>query len=648
MRALIDNLKIIKITNFTNKEQEITLAGYKLTYHQINKNDIFYKTDKEIELHKDLFIKVGNKKLRLEIGNVTLKSEFDLKYRYDGELGYIYSKDKTKFKIFTPVAKEVKLILDEKEYTLSYQEPIWHVDVEGDQVGKKYHYLVRIEENFVKVEDPYAFAAAADGNYIIDFSETKKMIDNSPIKIKDYREAVIYEAHVRDMTMNLNIKQKGLYQGLLEYSDELDNSVIDHIKSLGITHLQLLPIYDFGGVDDINKDKEYNWGYNPRQYFSVEGWYSKDPYDPVSRINELKDIINKAHEIGLGINMDVVYNHVYEHENYPYNDLVPNYFYRHDENLQMTNSSFCGNDIETRNYMVRKLIIDSLIHFTKNFKIDGFRFDLMGLMDIETMKQIQATLKNINPNIMLYGEGWNMETVIKDIAANQTNQSKLPEYAHFNDTYRDILKGELHGKDRGYLMGNNENIEKVMAVISGSDNIFNSAKQSINYIECHDNYTTFDRMKLTGEKDERIRDYIDFGSHLIAISNGIPFYHAGQEFYRTKYGVENSYKSSDYYNMIHWESKGEHIDRFRLVLKHRKENLNHYINPDSVSFLFKKKTLYYETVSNNEIFIHILKNNYKKEKVKMTGDVLFNSKVYQRNKKNHLIINKPGIYIVKI
>lgn len=279
MRALIDNLKIIKITNQTNPDYKVSLKGYKLTYVETVGSDSYYETIKEIKLNEDLIVRTPDKDLKLEIGNVTLRREFEEKYRYDGQLGYIYSKERTEFKLFTPVAREVILVLDNEEIPMQYHEPIWKTTVMGNQEGKKYNYLVRINEDLVSVEDPYAFAAAVDGNYVIDFSKTTKL-EKSPVKVDDYREAVIYEGHVRDMTINLDVEEKGLFRGLLYHSKELNNTVIDHIKQLGITHLQLLPVYDFGGVDDLDKDKEYNWGYNPRQYFSVEGWFSKDPNDP--------------------------------------------------------------------------------------------------------------------------------------------------------------------------------------------------------------------------------------------------------------------------------------------------------------------------------------------------------------------------------
>ena len=643
MKATIENLNLIKITNLKDS-QSVKLTGYELTSVKQVGNDYFFNTNKDLKLHQELNVIVDNVSLPLILGDVTITKEFDLKYRYDGKLGFEYFKDKTIFRIFSPVAKDIKLVLGDKTYDMNYIEPIWEVEVKGDVEGLMYHYLVKLENDYQEAEDPYALAASLNGNYVVDLNKTINL-KASPIKV-DPLSSVIYEGHVRDMTINLDVEEKGLFKGLIEKSSFLGSSVLEHIKGLGITHLQLLPVFDFDSVDDLNKDKLYNWGYNPRRYFSVDGWYSKDPLDPYLRINELKSVVEFAHNIGLGVNMDVVYNHVYEIDNYPYDKFVPKYFYRHLDG-KMTDGAFCGNEVESTNYMVRKLIVDSLIHFTENFKIDGFRFDLMGLMDLKTMNLIEEELKKINPNIMLYGEGWNMETTIKSHAANMDNQARLLNYGHFNDSFRDTLKGDLHGTNKGYLMGNNTKIETVMQLLVGSPHLFETPKQSVNYVECHDNLTMYDRLLLTNVKVDKIKDYQDFANHILAISQGITFYHAGQEFYRTKGGVENSYKSSDLVNQIHWQASGDNIDKFKEILKHRKDYQNHYNKPDDVNLYFEKKVLYYETTYQDKKLVHVLINDYKNHKVVKNGEVIFASKAF-KTKEKHLVFNKPGVYIFEI
>ncbi|WP_026391759.1 alpha-amylase family glycosyl hydrolase [Haploplasma modicum] len=639
MKAYVDNLNLIRVE--TNEPiNKILLPKYKLK----KISDNLYETDKEIELHLRDEIVINEVAIPLLLGNVTITNEFDQKYRYDGTLGYKYSKEETSFKIFSPVAKDIIIVIDELEYQMKYQQPIWHLTINEDLLDKKYYYKIKIEDTYEAVLDPYCFSIAEGECYIIDFSKTIKL-DKTPIKIKEYADAVIYEGHVRDLTLNLDVKNKGLFKGLTEKSKILNSTILDYIKNLGITNLQLLPVFDFEDVDDLDKEKYYNWGYNPSNYFSVEGWYSKNPKYPYARINEFKSVISYAHSIKLGINMDVVYNHVFNHETYPYNKIVPNYFYRHDKDHKMTNSSYCGNDIETTRFMVRKLIVDSLIHFTKNYKIDGYRFDLMGLMDLETMREIELKLRKINPYIMLYGEGWNMDTTIKEVAANMSNQHMLDGYAHFNDFFRDTLKGDLHGNNKGYLNGNNKNIDKVFKLLVGSPNLFDSINKSVNYIECHDNLTAFDRMLLTKTKVDKIKDYLDFGNSIIAISMGIPFYHAGQESYRSKEGDENSYKSSEKLNAIKWNFKGQNITNFKEILKIRKKYLDHYKNPSDASITYNKKVLRYVVEHNGIILEHILINDYKRRKIKFDGKLIFKNKEVNI-KKDSFIINKPGVYIL--
>ncbi|MDX9692435.1 MAG: alpha-amylase family glycosyl hydrolase [Acholeplasmataceae bacterium] len=567
MRAFIDGFNLIRI------ESDVYIYHIEIEDNQLNwlKNEgfnQFFTSSKPIQLHVNDWIIINDKKIPLEIGIVTLSKEFELRFRYDGPLGYVYTKDQTTFTLFSPVAKEVILVVDDLSYPMHYQEPIWQVSVSGDLNQKPYHYRIRLVDTFRKVNDPYTVACSTTSSYVIDWDQMESIHPTS-IKLKHYVDAVLYEGHVRDLTINLDVEHKGTFDGLLEKSKLLKGNVIDYVKKLGITHLQLLPVYDFEGVDDLEKEKRYNWGYNPSQYFAIEGWFSKNPDDPTDRINMFRKVINYAHQKKLGINMDVVYNHVYNHLTFPYDYIVPGYFYRHNSKNTMTESSYCGNDVETRNYMVRRLIVDSLSHLATNYQIDGFRFDLMGLLDIDTMLMIEKTLKAINPSIMLYGEGWNMSTEVpQKLRSNMGNQALFKSYAHFNDSFRNIHKGELHGPGIGYTMGNKHLIPKAMDTIIGSKHLFSSPNQSINYVECHDNLTYYDKMLLScGFENPDFKYCQDFANHLIAISQGVPFYHAGQEFYRTKLGVENSYNSPDEINKITLAPKIEAVSKLKKLLK---------------------------------------------------------------------------------
>jgi pullulanase len=650
MNIFIDDFKLIRI------ESDIYIHSIELENNRVSwlKNEginQFFITEIDIDLQKNDKIAVNHKTFPLQIGLVTLTKTFEQRFRYDGPLGFVYEQEATSFYLFSPVAKQVYLMLGENKYEMAYQEPIWSVKIDGDQHLKTYYYQVRLVDTFKDVKDPYTLGASSLGSHIIDFNKAYPL-SKTPIKLKNYVDAVIYEGHVRDMSINLDVAHKGLYDGLLEDSKILGSNILTYIKKLGMTHLQFLPIFDFEDVSDEDKQSKYNWGYNPSQYFSLEGWFSKNPADPYDRINGLRKIVEYAHQIKLGINMDVVYNHVFKFKTFPYDDLIPGYFYRHDINNKMTDNSYCENDVESRNYMVRRLIVDSLLHFQKTYQIDGFRFDLMGLLDIKTMLLIEKTLKQQNPNIMLYGEGWNMETEIAHKnRANTSNQSKFQGYAHFNDTYRNTMKGELYGDGLGFAMGNHHLQHKAMDAIIGSPHKFVSPNQNINYIECHDNLTFYDKMVLIhGFELPDFKVAQDFANHLIAISQGIPFYHAGQEFYRSKKGVENSYNSPDDINQITWRVKEDAVKKLRVLLKLRKKYKLYRQSTynDSVSITKDKKLVIYTLEDEKNILIHYIKNYYDLEKLPLNSGKLIFPSQKTLTESNAIYVDQPGIYIVHI
>jgi pullulanase len=650
MKVFIDGFHQLRIESY-NYIESIELRDLKAQFVRSDDHMQFFVTDQPICLHTDDRIIINGQPYPLEIGLVTLTKEFETRFRYDGVLGVEYHHTDSTFRLFSPVAKAVSLVLDGIEYPMSYEEPIWFKTVLGDHDGKPYHYLVRLVDTFVKVKDPYTMACSTTDSYVIDWSKTTPIIP-TPIKLKNYVDSVLYEGHVRDMSIHLDVESKGVFEGLTEHSKILKGSVLSHIKKLGMTHLQLLPVFDFEGVDDLKKDALYNWGYNPSQFFAVEGWYSKHPNDPYDRINAFKKVINYAHRIGLGINMDVVYNHVYQHKTFPFDQIVPGYFYRHNSLHKMTDASYCGNDIETRNYMVKKLIIDSLLHFANNFQIDGFRFDLMGLMDIDLMQEIEAKLKSLNPSIMLYGEGWNMPTEVPaKMRSNMANQAQFSGYAHFNDFFRNTMKGELHGSGIGYSMGNRHQSNRAMDALLGSPQLFTSPNQSINYVECHDNLTYYDKMLLScGFEDSKFKYCQDLANHLIAISQGIPFYHAGQEFYRSKKGVENSYNSPDPINQIIWNIKEPAVLQLKRLLKIRKRfalyRQTSYNN--SVKVQKEGNLIIYSLEGPKDILHHYIKNQQGIEKLPLlNGKLIFPSQKALIDD-GHIFIDQPGIYIIQI
>jgi pullulanase len=340
---------------------------------------------------------------------------------------------------------------------------------------------------------------------------------------------------------------------------------VSAIKDLGVTHVELLPVYDYASVDEAAPT--FNWGYDPQNYNVPEGSYSSDPRNPTARITELKSAILAMHKVGLRVNMDVVYNHVYNSNTFSQNLIIPGYFFRTDENGTLTNGSGCGNDVASERPMVRKFIVDSVKYWASEYNFDGFRFDLMGLMDIKTINEVSAALKVIDPTIIIIGEGWEMGTLPQELRASQTNIAKLSNVAHFNDQIRDGLKGSVFkSADTGWATGKTTAVGDIYPGIAGNT-LYNPAflnkwvtsspAQSVNYVESHDNLTLADKLSASvkGISPAGIAQISHFATSVAFLSQGVPFMQAGQEFLRSKNGDENSYKSDDATNSLKWSTK---------------------------------------------------------------------------------------------
>ena len=549
--------------------------------------------DAYIDLGKVYFVENTRKDMsELYTGKIVRTELFDNIYSYKKhDLGFTYSKEGTKFKIWSPVAKYVKLELVDKDnrkefYNLEYKiSGVWRAFIEGDLDGYKYRYLVYVNGKEQTVQDPYAKASNANGeyNYIVDFSKTYQ-INHMPDFSGNPLDAVIYETSVRDFSSDplIKFKHPKKYLGLTEENVKTKAGLsvgIDYLQELGITHLQLMPIFDFEGIDENDPDSQYNWGYNPSQYFVPEGSYSTDANDPYARINELKKMIDKLHEKNISVVMDVVYNHVYDAVNFSFEKLVPGYSYHVDRNGINTNVSGCNNDLATHRKMLRKLIIDASLFWASEYKIDGFRFDLMGLIDYETMNELAQELHDINPRIICYGEGWNMySSNLSDRMAHMGSKKVIPTIGFFNDKFRETIKGStFNPKDPGYATGNLENIDIVKEVILGSARnryMFKYSAQSVNYVECHDNMTFFDKCLYMSDDTALIKKQQLLATAMVILSQGVPFIHSGQEFFRTKDLDENSYISGDEINKIDWslrEENAKSVDFIKKLIKIRKD-----------------------------------------------------------------------------
>ena len=522
----------------------------------------------------------------LEFAKLYDSPEFAAKYTYTGnDLGVTYTKASTKLRVWAPTAKAVNVVTY-KEADAPYTSGVltkmkydtkgtWVATLKGDQNGTVFNYRVTVNNTINEAVDPYVRATTINGarGVIVDLDTTdpKGWNSSKPKFSGKPTDAVIYELHVRDLSMDpssgIPAKNKGKFLALtdLNTSNNGQKTGVAAIKDLGVTHVELLPIFDFATVNE--NLPTFNWGYDPQNYNVPEGSYSSDPKKPTARITELKSAIMSLHKAGLRVNMDVVYNHVSNANTFSQNLIVPGYFFRRDDNGNLTNGSGCGNDVASERPMVRKFIVDSVKYWTTEYNLDGFRFDLMGLMDIQTINEITSALKKIDPSILVIGEGWNMGTLPADKKANQLNISKLPGVAHFNDQIRDGIKGSVFdASDTGFATGKFTAKMNVLAGIVGNTDYSTDIMtkwtttapgQSVNYVESHDNMTLVDKItsSVKDAKPGDVAQLSQLAGSIPLLAQGMPFLQAGQEFLRSKNGDSNSYKSSDLVNSLKWSTQ---------------------------------------------------------------------------------------------
>ncbi|MDY2913777.1 MAG: type I pullulanase [Candidatus Enteromonas sp.] len=545
-----------------------------------------YDLAKPLELGHHYFVGLEPFGLvNLDVNEFPSFEGFDERYHYEGDdLGANYSKEKTVFKIFAPVASFVEVRFRKagsKETYLAKEATrldcgVFVAEIEGDLDGYEYLYAVLNSETMHLIPDPYAKASVENGraSAVVDFSRFDHIQNNEdalPV-IPSPTDAVIYETHVRDFTISLktDIEHKGKFLGFVEKGRKTIGghpAALDYLKTLGPSHVQLLPIYDYQTVDELHPSSRYNWGYDPMQYFVPEGSYATDPRDPYSRIEECKRMISVLHDTRIGVVMDVVYNHVYESTRSIFEKAVPNYYFRRNSDGRRANTSGCGNDLDTERPMVRKLIVDSALWWVKFYRVDGFRFDLMGIIDVKTLQEIETKAKAIKPNFLLYGEGWNMGGETKIPLGRMQNYKLLPGYGFFNDTYREATKRFFSGDFYSIP-------EFKFSLVSSSlpffqNPMFLDARQSINYIECHDNGTYFDilssRRKDLGEQEKK--ELVLAASAAVLLSFGVPFLHMGQEIAASKWGEENTYNKGDDYNKLSGLLVDERYDMVETLSK---------------------------------------------------------------------------------
>lgn len=572
----------------------------------------------------------------LQIGLIVKSLRFDQEFYYDGnDLGANVIHDKsTQFALWAPTATEVKVDYIEDGVNkvvpmIREEKGVYRVVVEGNLHLSSYVYLVKVNGRWVESIDPYGRSSLANASRSVVMNHRLCSVpkyDELLPEFKSKTDAVIMECSVRDFTMDkeANNPYPGTFKGFIQRGTRSSAHTLtgfDYLIQLGVTHVQLLPVYDFATVDENNVKMFYNWGYDPVQYNVPEGSYSSNPNDPCARVKELKELVSELHKEGIRVVMDVVYNHVYDMDTSSFEKIVPYYFFRRSTSGAVSNGSFCDNDFDSNRLMARKYIVDSCSMWVKEYGFDGFRFDLMGIVDVDTMNLVEETCRKIKPDIMIYGEGWNMPTILDDsLKAMMFNQGKMPNIGHFNDFYRDHVKGKTDENEvtlKGYCTGDIGYTEAMkMSLVGNTLNdtfvyLFDSPAKSINYVECHDNRTSWDKIKeccKEDQRDVRIRKHKMMIGALL-VSQGVPFIHSGQEFARTKNGVHNSYRSSDMINQIDWLRK----DRYMDVVQYTKDMIR--LRKQLAPLRFEtteeiKKHVYFDTLANHVLlygFKHVKK-----------------------------------------
>lgn len=520
------------------------------------------------------------------------------------DLGVNYSPEETFIRIWAPPASEVLFHLYEKGLGGEKIESLpmkkdkrgtWVLHLKGDRKNLYYTFQAKINDVWSKeVPDPQARAVGVNGNrgMIIDLSETNPVGWEADIRppLESHADIIIWEIHVRDFSIHPSsgIENRGKYLAFTEKGTTSPEGLptgIDHLIELGITHVHLLPVYDFYTIDETRLDEpQFNWGYDPKNYNVPQGSYSTDPYDGRVRIREFKKMVQALHQNGIRVIMDVVYNHMYDAGGSPFEQLSPGYFFRMRPDGTYSDGAACGNETASERPMMRQFMIESLKYWAEEYRIDGFRFDLMGLHDIETMNLIREELDKIDPDIFLYGEGWTAgDTPLPpEKRAVKAHAAQLNGIAVFSDDIRDGIRGHwMHNEDPGFMVGREGLKESIKFGVVAStlhpqvdyDKVnysdapyADNPLKTITYVTCHDNPCLWDKIVFTCpgcSKQEKL-DIQKLANAIVLTAQGVAFLHAGEEIVRTKFGEHNSYNLPDSINQLVWNNKARYYDVFEF------------------------------------------------------------------------------------
>lgn len=509
----------------------------------------------------------------------------------------------THFRLWSPKATEARVNIYDSgrggkavnvlPMTFHADNGTWTASVPEQLYGKYYTFQILWQGKWLD-ETPGVWAKAVGANgqraAIIDFAQTNPEgweMDHGP-KVDSFNDVIIYEAHHRDLSMDPSsgVANKGKFLALTEHdtkSPQGEATGIDHLKDLGITHIHILPSFDFNSVDETNLQKNtYNWGYDPQNYNAPEGSYSTNPSDPSARVREMKAMIKALHYAGIGVVMDVVYNHTAQNDGSNFELTAPGYYHRHWDDGSYADASACGNETASDLKQMQDFIVNSVKYWAKEYHVDGFRFDLMAIHDTETMNRVARELKEVNPSVFVYGEGWTAgdSPLQKERRALKENVSAMQNIAVFSDDIRDAIKGHYsNASDRGFATGKPGQEETVKIGIvaatdhpqvdykKGSNSKFPYAKSPemiVNYVSCHDDLSLTDKLKksMAGESEKNMLDAAKLAQTIVFTSQGTPFMFAGEEIFRDKKGVHNSFQSPDSINAIDWNNKTKYHDQY--------------------------------------------------------------------------------------
>jgi pullulanase len=579
-----------KINEFFIIDQNNKYIKTKLINTEDHKAYVIYELKFEYDLligSKYYLITNNYAKTIIDYRFIVKTKKFNREFFYNSDLGSIVIDNKTTFRLWAPTAANVYLKLYENDTFKIIKlnrtnRGVFEIEIPDNLDGRSYNYLVEQVGVTNEVVDPYAKAKTPNTlrSIVVDFNKLKYSKVSLDKKVSKLNNMFIYELSVADYTSaKYGFKHPHKFAGLVEagVTDKKGNPIgLDHLKNLGVSHVQILPILDFATKDELNPDKFYNWGYDPLTYFSVEGSYVEDIYNHQAQIQEVRAMVNGFHDAGIRVVLDVVYNHVYDIELVVFDKIIPYYFYRFNQDFTYSQGSMFV-DIDTKQTMVQKFLVDNIKYLVKEFDVDGFRFDLMGIIDCDTIEKMYYEARQIKDDIILYGEGWSNNTnLLHQEKCTIENDSKHAYISFFNDYFRDNIVGQSwSGSDmKGYALGDVTKLTYAIDVLKGKHaNHFITPWQSLNFIECHDGYTLADKVvKETGSLN---KDLAAMAMAMLILSQGILFMHQGQEFLKSKNMLDNTYNDNSGLNLIEWKKLDQEKDYFELIkklLKFRKEN----------------------------------------------------------------------------